>query len=565
MIKGDPSMRIQIELMKKDPTPLQKKAARLLELKLQDTTTPVVRVKPTQINLDVQPDIGPEGFRITGGKDGIITVLGNDDRGLLYGVGKLLRVLPTFSDSIPPAPWQIESVPALPVRGMYFATHFHNFYHDAPLAEVNRYIEELALWGCNALLVWFDMHHYDSLQDPKAQEMIHRLRVLLQAANEVGMGAGLLFLANEGYRSSPEKLRVTPAPMQYNVEICPSKPQGLDLILKWRHEVLACFADLDIEYVCIWPHDQGGCGCADCNPWGAKGFVTLVRTIKPMIKAFFPAAHLIVSTWCFDYHVTGEYAGLWDAVEQEPEMLDYLMVDAHDSFPQYVLDHGVPANKLVLNFPEISMHGMHPWGGFGINPLPRHIDRLWQPSRHLLAGGFPYSEGIYEDINKVLLLQRDWDPPRALADIMHEYAAAVWSPRHAVTLAEVLTALEPQELIRIHRDLKPELFSHTHAHDPEVLSDIQERPLYTIPDSTKENNLLDTIEKDLPEAVRLHWRWRILRIRALLGAELARSGGKATAVSEACFAELTRIYHAQHADPPVKPPSLALIKEVFRG
>ncbi len=386
-------MNIQIERLTQNPTPLQETAARLLEQKLQDGTVPVLPETPLRIHLDIQPGIGREGFIIRSSEPGNITVTGNDDRGLLYGIGKLLREMPSFTPSLPDAPWQIESVPVLPVRGMYFATHFHNFYHDAPLEEVTHYIEELALWGCNALLVWFDMHHYDSLQDLEAQRMIHRLRVMLKAANAVGMGAGLLFLANEGYRSSPPALRVTPAPAQYNVEICPSQPGGMDLILKWRREVLACFADLDIEYVCIWPHDQGGCGCADCNPWGARGFVRLVRALNPMVAEFFPSAQRIVSTWWFDYDITGEYAGLWDAVRQEPDMLDYLMVDAHQAFPQYVLDHGVPEAKPVLNFPEISMQGMYPWGGFGINPLPRHIDRLWQPSKHLLAGGFPYSEG----------------------------------------------------------------------------------------------------------------------------------------------------------------------------
>lgn len=558
-------MNIYIKLMTKDSTPLQETTARLLKQKLQALNSPALSDTPTRISLDIQPGIGREGFRISGDDDECITITGNDDRGLLYGVGKLLRELPSFTESLPGAQWRIESVPVLPVRGMYFATHFHNFYHDAPLAEVTRYIEELALWGCNALLVWFDMHHYDSLQDPEAQRMIHRLQVMLQAANDVGMGAGLLFLANEGYRSSPEALRVTPAPMQYNVEICPSKPQGMDLILKWRHEVLACFANLDIEYVCIWPHDQGGCGCADCNPWGAQGFVKLVRALNPMVKAFFPAARIIVSTWCFDYHITSEYAGLWDAVRQEPGMLDYLMVDAHDTFPQYILDHGIPAEKPALNFPEISMHGMHPWGGFGINPLPQHIDRLWQPSKHLLAGGFPYSEGIYEDINKVLMLQRYWSPDRPLSAIMHEYAAAVWSHRHAAALVKVLAALEPMELIHLHKDLKAELFSHSPSIDPQTLPPFQERPLYTIPSGTRANNLLNAIEQDLPDAIKEQWRWHILRLRATLDDELSRSGGCATKLSERCFAELTDIYHAQNADPTVKPPSVAVIKAVARA
>jgi len=39
------------------------------------------------------------------------------------------------------------SIPEKPVRGIYFATHFHNFYHDAPLDEVQRYVEDVGLWA----------------------------------------------------------------------------------------------------------------------------------------------------------------------------------------------------------------------------------------------------------------------------------------------------------------------------------------------------------------------------------------------------------------------------------
>ena len=36
---------------------------------------------------------------------------------------------------------------------------------------MNRYVEELALWGCNTLAVWFDLHHYHGIDDPEARAM----------------------------------------------------------------------------------------------------------------------------------------------------------------------------------------------------------------------------------------------------------------------------------------------------------------------------------------------------------------------------------------------------------
>ena len=47
-----------------------------------------------RVELLVQPGIGTEGFRIVDGEDGSIRIVGNDELGLLYGVGKLLRTQP---------------------------------------------------------------------------------------------------------------------------------------------------------------------------------------------------------------------------------------------------------------------------------------------------------------------------------------------------------------------------------------------------------------------------------------------------------------------------------------
>lgn len=47
----------------------------------------------------------------------------------------------------------------------------------------------------------------------------------------------------------------------------------------------------------------------------------------------------------------------------------------------------------LLNFPEISMWGRGPWGGWGANPLPSRFEGLWQQTKGFVLGGMPYSEG----------------------------------------------------------------------------------------------------------------------------------------------------------------------------
>ena len=76
---------------------------------------------------------------------------------------------PTAAEGFTPSTWRGVSVPKMPVRGMYLATHFQNYYQVAPIEEVTRYVEDLSLWGVNSFLVWFGMEEFNGINDPKAQ------------------------------------------------------------------------------------------------------------------------------------------------------------------------------------------------------------------------------------------------------------------------------------------------------------------------------------------------------------------------------------------------------------
>lgn len=486
--------------------------------------------------LDIQAGIGEEGFRIEG--ETPVRITGNDDRGLLYGIGRYLR-----------GPWRGTSVPQRKVRGMYFATHFHNWYHDAPLPEVVRYVEELALWGCNALVVWFDMHHYRGLQDPDAAQMVERLHAILAAAQRVGIRPGLLVLANEGYATTPVELRATNAKDQngyfaspagfYGVEICPNAPRGLEQILQLRAGVLDAFGDIAFEYFVIWPYDQGGCTCAQCAPWGAKGYLKTAEGVARVARQRYPQAKIVLSTWYFDHFVHGE----WDGVRtifarHKPEWIDYLLIDDSGDFPQNPLEQGIPGGFPVVGFAEISMAGMFPWGGFGANPRPRHWQKHHQSTRQLLNGGFPYSEGIYEDVNKVLQLQLGWDPGRDTRDILREYAAAHFSPAEAENIVEAMWMME--DLCGLSQEQTADGVRFRHWNPPVKAEACFE--------------LVSRTDRALPEDVRRSWRWRILWLRAALEAEIKRAGGKPSEQAAVYFRELIDLYHARNAEDACHPP-----------
>lgn len=556
--------------------PIVRKAAELLRREIRERSGVAVTGgtrAEVRLELAVRGSIGKEGFRIEDGKCGEIRIVGNDPRGVLYGVGKFLRTSRFDRGSFVPGPWRGESVPEKPVRGMYFASHFHNFYHDAPIKQVERYVEELALWGCNTLAVWFDMHHYTGMNDPQAKAMIRRLRAVLKAANRVGMGAALTTLANEAFSTSPEALRADwtaghdgyfCAPGgHYHVEICPSKPGGIEKIVEYRDAMLSAFRGIDIGYVWLWPYDQGGCTCSQCTPWGANGFLRAAKAEADLVKKHFPKAKLILSTWYFDRFIKNEWKAFDQVVKKtKPTWFDYVLADDFGTaFPEYVLKHGIPGGYPMLTFAEISMWSMYPWGGFGANPLPNHFQKIWDQCGRIASGGFPYSEGIFEDINKVVQFQFDWDPKRRAVDTVKEYVSYEFSPDAAGLLTRAARLMEA---------------GHGHHVNVETAKAAQVGPqrgrssksLYGLKQTARAAECLELVEeaeKTMTPAARRRWRWRIFYIRALLDATFRKSGGKSTAVTERCFRELEQIYSAGKAEFAVVPPSLKALTRVLKG
>jgi len=394
------------------------------------------------------------------------------------------------------------------------------------------------------------LHHYEGMEDPRAKADIERLRAIARTVRDLGLDVGLTSLANEGYANSPRELRADWTakewtellPAHYHVEICPSKPGAMDLELKWLDERLDAFADIGVDYLWLWPYDQGGCTCRECAPWGASGFLRTAEPLARRYKERFPRGRIVLSTWLFDAFTTGEWEGLSKAFAgRRPDWADYLMVDSHGHvpFPTYPLQHGSPGGLPMVNFPEISMHGNNPWGGYGANPYLRRLQRDWDLTRSRLSGGFPYSEGLYEDINKVVFAQFYWDPDKPAAETVREYAAYYFSPTVAEDVAAAIGILD--------RNL---------GHSAGTQDGVPRITMGGTEGAEDAYRLIVKADAALTDDVRSSWRWRILYLRALIDFELASHD---LGVSERCaaaFWELTELYHADGPEVPdwIRPP-----------
>jgi hypothetical protein len=524
------------------------------------------------VEMAVEPGIGTEGFTIANNGKGSLKIIGNDENGLLYGVGKFLHTSRFDLGGFTPGTWRGTDVPKGTMRGVYFASHFRNYFETASDEELQRYLEDLSLWGANAFVAVFPMPWLTGFNDPKAIESIRKLKVMFKAAKSVGMKVGGFFGGNcMGFSTTHKELWATKAPRLYgDVLLCPSKPAALKYMKNNWAQLLDQFSDSDIKLIMYWPYDEGGCACDLCEPWGSNGYPKLCRELSKIAKEKFPDAKCIVSTWMFDtgdekgdgrpvvkLKMDGEYAGLDKFIQNDHSWVDYILSDAHEDYPPYPLKVQSPGGLPLLNFPEISMFGQWPWGAYGANPLPNRLQKLWNQTEGKLSGGFPYTEGIYVDMNQVVCEQLYWAPKKSANETMKEYIAYEFSPDVVDSMMEVVNILEQNHVKALvqekkcHPSRNPFLYGYFKEGSRAEFKNAQRQSLtntekQALPQTTERAfRLVGQIDRQLPKKARASWRWRILYLRAQIDRELVNTGGWFEGpVLKTAFEELTRIYHS---------------------
>ncbi len=508
------------------------------------------------VTVETDPALREDAYRAEAAGDAV-QIRAGGTIGAFSGVGDYLRRCSFDGQGgFRPFTGSFDFTPVNPIHGMYFASHFWNFYEEAPIEEIRTLLEDLALRGCNAVMAWYDMHQYADVDTPASLEMIARLKAVFRHASLTGMKTVFGTLANESFSSSDPAVRAEwwvqngyyALPRgHYHVEICPNKPGGLEEILRQRRRVMDAFRDIRIDYISIWPYDQGGCTCGKCTPWGANGFLKTLDALRDLYAEILPDAKLLCSTWYFDRFVR-EWEGFRDAFETgKYDYVNYLFgYFANDEpVPDFIREGKMPGGKRMVAFPEISMHSCSPWGGFGANPMPGRLEENFLDNGSLYCGALPYSEGIFEDVNKAMMLAFYSGRLQSADEVLREYARFEFC----------LDGEDAEDFVRMVRLLEGTLARRSEDAKGEPISweesDLKWEDLRFViehPDGAEEaERLAKEIDGKLPEKIRDGWRWQILRLRAAIDGELVSNGMRLTENIEGWMKKLTEIYHAENA------------------
>ena len=486
--------------------PFYGKIEPIVKKRIQDRCGAVCTAEDAQFTLRFVLDasIPAEGFRLDSAEDGI-TVSGADFLSLMYGAGQFLHKSRYTPEGIIPTAWRGQSVPDCEKRMVFFAQHFYNWYQCCSAEEITEHIEDLVLWGLNGVVSVFSILNLTGWDDPNLEKLAGLFLSTMKAARGLNLRVGIEY-SNVDFMNPRTELL---ADKKYLISqtgnlICPSTEEGFAYYQELLSKILDYTDEFGgLDFMTIWAYDEGGCCCDKCWPWAGRGFYNMAHRISKYIRGRYPQMEIWLATW---YVGRGEHQGeewpmLYQRLQEDAakgdNWVDYLLVETRDDFEdiKYPLEHGQPtAHTKILTFPDVSMTGVNPWGGYGAICTPKLMEQWEKPFAPYCNGGYMYTEGIHDDFNKVIVAGMYWDRSRTLEETFEDYCGYELGGLDPVKVRRMIDQIETGQSYTNRWTRKPCPLEHCE----EAWALAQE------------------LNEEAAPATRTYWRWRILYIRAYL-------------------------------------------------
>ena len=367
-----------------------------------------------------------EGYRIATGRHArgaAVLVLGADARGVLFGVGRLLRSLEMTPGVLrAPADLAIVSSPHVAVRGHQLGYRPKTNAYDAwDVAMWEQYIRDLAVFGTNAIELIPprsddapDSPHFPL---PQIRMMAHQSRL----ADEYGLDVWIWYPALDPDYGDPKQVAAA--------------------IKEWA-AVFEKLPRIDAIFV------PGG----DPGHTQPKHLMALLEQQTASLRKHHPKAQMWVSPQGFTAEWMDEFYGI---LRTEPDWLTGIVFgpQVRDSLP--VLRANVPKRYRIRRYPDIthSLRSQYPVQDWDlahaltsqreqINPRPLDQAFIFRALMAHASDFITYSEGANDDVNKFVWSGLGWDPKADVLKILREYSRYFIGERYTDAFAQGLLALE---------------------------------------------------------------------------------------------------------------------------
>ncbi len=369
------------------------------------------------------PETKPEGYRIVTDMSGarpVIWIIGADGRGALFGAGHLLRSLDWLPGAVSlPRPMNVATSPEYPLRGHQLGYRYQANSYDAwDVAAYEQYVRELVIFGTNAIE---QIPFQDDRVSPHFPIPRHEMNVALSdicARYDIEYWiwtAAEFHLSDEAQRA--ERLdahaRLFREAPRFDGVFFPGGDPGQN------HP----------EYVMPFLEDLAG-----------------------LLAETHPDAKIWLSLQWFDAAMTDYVYAYLD--REAPEWFGG-MVMGPGAPPLIPTRERLPKRYRLRHYPDIT-HTIRsqyptPWwdpaynatlGREPINPEPLRYGLVHNEFAPYTDGFITYSDGVNDDVNKVVWSMLGWDTTRDVRDILTAYSRYFFGARLAESAADGIVQLE---------------------------------------------------------------------------------------------------------------------------
>ncbi|HZQ44000.1 MAG TPA: hypothetical protein VFA99_12145 [Acidobacteriaceae bacterium] len=339
-----------------------------------------------------------------------LVVDGNDARGVLYGVGYLLRHLELSPNGTALLqPLSISTAPQVPIRSHQIGYRYKNNTYDAwTLPMFEQQIRDLAVFGISGLQLVApvsDDRATSPLYPAPAFDTVVGISRLLA---KYGLDCDLYY---------PEMRK------DY------TDAATVDAEVKVFTALVKTMPRIDALYV------PGG----DPGHTAPGPLIALVAKETEVLHRYHPNATVWVSAQGFDSKAYAEFYALLK--QQQPAWLTgvFFGPQSRDSFETQRAN--IPARYRMLFYPDIAhtMHAQFPvpqWdpvfalteGREPIDPRPIDETHIYHHFARLHTGFVTYSEGVNDDVNKFLWTSLGWSSDADPRETLEEYSRYFFGP-----------------------------------------------------------------------------------------------------------------------------------------
>lgn len=367
-----------------------------------------------------------EGYKIVVlAEDNVVLVVGHDFRGVLYGVGKLLRKLEMSQGQVlVPSGLSIASSPAFPIRGHQLGYRPKTNSYDAfSVQQFDDYIRDLAIFGANSIEIMPPRTDDDFTNVHMKLPAIEMIVEQSKICDSYGMDVWMWYPNLGSDYTSPDSLKVE---------------------IDERRKVFKALPRLDALFV---PGGDPG----DLEPDELFGWLEKEAKI---LHEYHPKAKIWVSPQVFR-PTKAWFDAFFGYVNKEYSWLGGVVFGPWIKMPikeiRERLNPGIP----IRRYPDIthSLSSQYPiphWdlahaitlGRECINPRPNDQKMIHNTFDQYAQGSISYSEGTNDDVNKIIWSDQDWDPETPVMETLRDYARYFIGPQYKESVSQGLMSLE---------------------------------------------------------------------------------------------------------------------------